>query len=122
MTQSQTNFSSNKLKKSSVILASIFLASCAATKIITPTDTDAKRGAEKYPGYNLAELNNDKKVYEQKCASCHRLKSPTARSAEKWPKVVTDMAGKAGKNADKAISQADQTAITRYLITMSSAR
>jgi hypothetical protein len=104
-----------------MIVAGLFLASCAATKVITPTEADAKRGAEKYPGYTLTELNNDKKVYEQKCSTCHRTKSPTSKSAEKWPKVVTAMAGKARKSPDKAISENDQTAITRYLVTMSSA-
>lgn len=109
------------MKKTIFILSVMFLASCAAKKLSTtaPTEADAKRGAEKYPGYTLAMLNADKKIFEEKCDNCHGLKNPTKKSADKWPGTVKRMAGKAEKNPEKAMSDAEQEAITRYLVTMS---
>lgn len=108
------------MKKGIYMIAIVFLASCAAKKLTT-TEADAKRGAEKYPGYTLAMLNEDKKIYEEKCSNCHGLKNPKKKAAEKWPGTVKRMAAKAEKNSKKRMTETDQEAITRYLVVMSQA-
>lgn len=101
------------------VLILIFLASCQVVKLAIPTEDDAKRGALKYPGYDLTTLQNDKILFLEKCTTCHGIQDPTRKSARTWPKIVTMMAKAARKKPDKVISESEQIAITRYLVTMS---
>lgn len=86
------------------------------------TEADAARGAEKFPGYTLAGLKQDMILYEQKCGACHDPKKPSMEPAEKWKGIVTEMVNKANNTYDKKISAAEQTAIMRYLTTMSTSK
>lgn len=108
---------------SKLIAAAAFIAlvaSCSATRKAGLSEADATRGAAKYPGYTLDMLKKDKAIYREKCGACHAAKSPDFVPTDKWQGVVTAMVQKAAKSADKKISATEQTAIMRYLTTMSS--
>jgi cytochrome c5 len=108
------------MNKIVILLAVVFLASCTAKKLAkTPTEADARIGANEYPGYTLAMMMDDKKICEEKCSNCHGLKNPAKKTPQQWPKTVKRMAGKAENNPKKAISETEQESITRYLVTMS---
>jgi cytochrome c5 len=84
---------------------------------------DVDRVSSKYPGYNLAGLNEGKALFEQTCNKCHRLKNPTSRNEDKWTKIVPSMIKKLNKKEGKVvIGDKQQESILRYIITMNSAR
>ena len=109
------------MKKAAIIFSVVLLAACGSTKLLTPTQTDAQRGAQTYPGYTLAQLNEGKSLFETKCTQCHGLKSPMKKGPDKWPGTVERMVKKASKSETKKISASEQESITKYLVTMSSA-
>jgi len=106
------------MKKLFIFLFLCTSASCSV-KLITPSQTDADRGAVLYPGYSLSDLNAGKALFEKTCSTCHRLKNPASRSAEKWKKIVPKMIAKLNKKQGKrSLSDAEEESILRYLITM----
>ena len=115
------------MKKPIVFLSVLFLIACGPVKLLIPTQTDADRGATKYTGYTLDELNQGKLIYEQNCKSCHRLKKPTSFPEKKWSKIVPDMVKKTNKWAAKkpgrkSLNEKEQETILRYILVMSTAK
>jgi hypothetical protein len=109
------------MKKTIVILSVLFLTSCSA-KLLRPTQSDADRGAAKFPGLTVTELNEGRAMFKHKCTQCHPAKNPSSREEDEWRKIVPQMAAKAMKKKNKKkISDADQEIILKYLITMSEA-
>ena len=104
------------MKKAIIILSVIFLTSCA--KVLMPTQSDADKGATKFPGLTVAQLNEGRAMFKHKCTQCHPAKKSTSRDEQKWREIVPKMAGKAMKKGKEEISPADQEIILKYLITM----
>ncbi len=101
------------------ILLLFFLAACSTSTGLITTLEDAERGAKKYPDYTFTQLNQDKRLYEQYCSTCHQLKKPSAKKEGEWWITVTTMALKAqNKEGKEVIDQKTQEAITRFLIVM----
>ncbi len=103
------------MKKTFVILLLIGFAACSSYKPVAPTQSDADRGAQKYPGLSLADLNQGKAIFEAKCEKCHSLKRPFMVSNADVEKIMPKMAMKANldhKSADLVL---------QYLLTMKSA-
>ncbi len=111
------------MKKTLLILFVIVFAACSSTfQLATPQQSDVDRVSSKYPGYNLAELNDGKALFQQTCNRCHKLKNPTSRNETKWNKIVPKMIGKLNKKEGKTvIDEKQQESILKYLVTMSSA-
>lgn len=105
-------------RKLVVIVASVAFAGCFAAKKAMPTQSDADRGAAKFPGYTLAELNQGKGLYENNCGKCHGLKKTTSESEAEWRRIVPAMVAKINKNG-KVLDDHSQELILRYLVTMS---
>lgn len=106
------------IRKYLVVLASVVLAGCFAAKKSIPTQADADRGAAKFPGYSLAELNEGKTLYETNCGTCHGLKKPTSEPESEWRRIVPIMVKKVNK--DKLVLNArSEDLILRYVVTMS---
>ena len=83
------------MRKKLVVLFVIVLAACAPAKLLVPSQADADRGAQKFPGYNLGELNQGKSIYVSHCNKCHKYKVPESRNEAKWDKVIPVMAKRA---------------------------
>jgi cytochrome c553 len=105
------------MKKTMIILGTVILAACHTTKVLM--ESDAERGAKKYPGYTFAQLQQGKADYEKYCGTCHGLKKVSSQRPEQWEAIVPDMARRAEGKAGKEINAAAQESITRYLVTMS---
>jgi cytochrome c5 len=90
----------------------VLAAFVACTKLITPTQPDADRAAQMFPGTTIADLNQGKMLYEQNCGKCHSLKKPKSRSEEAWRKIMPPMAKKAKIDKEK------EDLILRYVLTM----
>ena len=113
------------MKKIAVVFSLLILAACSAK--ITPTTSttstasaDVARGAAKFPGYTLAQLQQGKTDYEKYCTQCHSLKNPTSQTEEKWNKIVPWMCDKTNKKDNlQHINAETQASILKYVITMS---
>jgi cytochrome c5 len=92
------------------------LSACGAVKLITPSQMDADRGAQKFQGYTLSDLNQGKSIYEAHCNKCHRYKVPESRNETKWDKVIPKMAKKA------KLDSVQQSLVLKYVVTMSTAK
>jgi len=109
--------------KITIIAFTIVLSACGAVKLITPSDADAQRGSQKYPGLTLGSLNEGKTLFEQNCKRCHGLKDPTKRNEEKWNAVVPRMVKKVNKKVGhEEIDPREEQLILQYLVTMSTVK
>jgi cytochrome c5 len=109
------------MKKISIVLLLATLTACTATKLLTPAQTDADRGAQKFKGYTLTDLNQGKTLFETKCTVCHSAKNPASRNEDKWREIVPKMAAKSKDRGKGEIDAQSQELIIKYLVTMGSA-
>lgn len=108
------------MKKIGIIFSlTILLYSCSTSKLFIPTQATVDGVKTKYPNITLAELNKGKALYEQKCTICHGIKTPQSRTEEQWTPIVYEMTQMANKDEIK-IKPAEEEAILKYLISMSS--
>ena len=108
--------------KNILFIATIILLSACGARLMMPTQADANRGAAKFAGLTLADLEKGKSIFEHNCNKCHPLKSPTGRNEEKWNKVVPRMVYKVNhKMHETRIDSASQVILLHYLVTMSTA-
>jgi cytochrome c5 len=109
------------MNKTIITLALLILLSCSH-KTKTFTEADIKRGTEKFPETTLASLTEGKVYYEKNCGACHPLKDPSARTEEKWNKIVPKMVIKVNQKLGREeIDAKKQDLILHYLVTMSTA-
>lgn len=104
-----------------IILFSAFLtitAACSSSKKVVPSQPDAAKVNSVYPELTLADFNQGKMLYGEKCTACHALKSPTSLTPERWPSMVADMTNKANKR-ELRIDPNQEALIIKYLVTMS---
>lgn len=95
----------------------VSVIACTSTvKLLQPTQSDADRGSQKYPGYSLQDLNAGKSIYEANCNKCHKYKVPESRNEAKWDKVIPKMAKKA------KLDSAQESLVLKYVVTMSTAK
>lgn len=99
------------MKKFFVLIAALALISCA--RVMVPTQSDADRAAQKWPGTTLSDLDKGKAIYQANCNKCHPYKSPTSRNEEAWNKIIPQMAKKA------KLSSEDESLVLKYVVTMS---
>jgi hypothetical protein len=108
----------NFMKPFLFIIGLTLFAACGVT-LVVPTQSDVDRVAGRYPDYSLTELREGKKIYEQHCDACHRLKDPGSRSVAKWGNIVPEMTTKVNRKAGREVIDANkQELLLRYLITM----
>lgn len=102
------------MKKLVVPILLLALVACGTSKMAL-TQADADRGAQKFSGLTLADLNQGKTDAETFCAKCHQYKKPQTRTEEQWREIVPRMAKKNGSNIDAKTEKS----ILAYLVTMS---
>lgn len=111
-----TQLKKQTMKKSLFAIFIIFISACTATRLVTPTQTDAERGSQKFLGYTLNDLEQGKAIYESHCNKCHKYKVPESRDETKWDKVIPVMARKA------KLDSAQENLVLKYVVTMSEAK
>jgi len=111
-----THLKKQTMKKSLFALFIIFISACTATRLATPSQSDADRGSQKFQGYTLNDLEQGKAIYESHCNKCHKYKLPESRDETKWDKIIPVMAKKA-----KLDSQQEDL-VLKYVVTMSEAK
>jgi cytochrome c5 len=107
-------------RKSLFLIFFIPITACSI-KLAAPEQSDVDRVITKYPGYNLAQLDEGKALFQQTCNRCHQLKNPKSRDETKWNHIVPVMIKKLNAKEGREVIDSDQQEkILRYLVTMSS--
>lgn len=101
------------MKKTVFLLLVVLLAACSSAKFATPKQSDAVRGATKFPGYTLADLQHGQMLFKQDCGKCHALPAPKSKTETQWRSIVPKMAKKA------KVDSATEDSILKYVVTMS---
>jgi len=104
------------MKKMFIPVLLLGMVACGTAKMAM-TQADADRGAQKFPGLTLADLNQGKIDSETYCTKCHGYKKPKARTEEEWRTIVPRMAKKQGSGIDEKTEKL----ILAYMVTMSTA-
>lgn len=97
--------------------SALLLAACAGGARSIPDPTAKHLEFAERRGYpsTLPSLKNGRRLYVNRCSSCHTLHAPSAFTPTQWPTFVLDMAN----NAE--INEAQILDITRYLVAVSAA-
>lgn len=101
------------MNKTVLVVFIVFISACTATKLVEPSQADADRGAQKFQGYSMSQLNEGKTIYLDNCNKCHRYKAPQSRDEAKWDKIIPKMAKKA------KLDDAQEKLVLEYVVTMS---
>ncbi len=85
---------------------------CAAA-LVQPTRQDAEWASRRWGETTVAELQEGRAAYVQKCAGCHNLHVPQQYAPEEWEGYVAYM------TADAKLSPDEIRLITRFLASAS---
>lgn len=101
----------------SAVLGTVLVLACAHAGFVPqPTFADVERVQPIEPGLTLAEMQQGRAVYVQRCSSCHPLHGPGEYRADQWPGLVEKM-----KREKKVkVPAVDQAVMERYLVAFSS--
>jgi cytochrome c5 len=79
-----------------LVLLSCNKDNVSADSLYVPSETDVTANA------TLAELQQGRTIYINKCGSCHGLYSPDSYSSSRWKSIMVDMAAKANLSSGDA--------------------
>jgi mono/diheme cytochrome c family protein len=91
------------------------LVGCAA-ELPHATEADAVRVNGTFPGATVAELEQGRVLYVERCAGCHQLREPASETPLAWPHLVAEMRDSHGVH----LTRDDERGITAYLVSVSS--
>jgi mono/diheme cytochrome c family protein len=87
----------------------VVLSACASATIEEPDAKDARWAATRWPGTSVSDLKGGRSLFVSRCASCHGLPEPTAKTPDQWANVIDEMAPRA------RLAPGDRDAVLRYL-------
>lgn len=105
------------MKNSILILSSILMVGCTASKVATPVVTEAETTTPTLDNAITAKLSEGKKHFEAKCANCHDLKNPTSFTETQWKEIVPQMAIYMNQN-NPTLNKEEEESILNYLVAM----
>jgi cytochrome c5 len=91
-----------------VLVGAAGVAACT-TAVVRPEAGDARWAQEKWPGTTVSDLEHGRSVFVSRCAGCHNLPRPDAKSPDDWAGVLDEMASRA------KVTPADKDLVLRYL-------
>lgn len=77
-------------------------AGCAAS-LPRPSAATAARAQGRWPDSSLAQLDQGRSVFVQRCSGCHALPLPDSRTEAEWKKVLDEMAADAKLTLDERV-------------------
>jgi hypothetical protein len=84
------------MKTTIIIILVLTLVSCT-TKLYIPSEANVN----KREAASLAELQQGKEIFSNKCGRCHKLPKPEKHMPEEWTKILEKMAPKAKLTPDQ---------------------
>ncbi|MGZ6130747.1 MAG: hypothetical protein ACXWLF_01905 [Myxococcaceae bacterium] len=106
-----------RLVLGSAVLGTVLVLACAHAGFVPqPTVADVDRVQPIEPGLTLAEMQQGRAFYVQRCSSCHPVHGPGEYRGDQWPGLVEKM-----KREKKIrIPEHEQVLMERYLVAFSS--
>jgi mono/diheme cytochrome c family protein len=95
-----------------LVLGCVAAAGCAAA-LDQPTSQDAEWASRRWGQTSVADLQQGRAIYVDKCAGCHNLHVPAQYKPEEWEGYVAYM------TADAKLTPDEKTLITRFLVSAS---
>ncbi len=92
----------------------LLLGACRPT-LPAATTADADRAAHTWPGTTVADLEHGRRIYLERCSSCHQPVAPAKVTPADWPGHIAEMKTRAHLSAEQA------QLVERYVVTMSRA-
>jgi len=77
-------------------------AGCAAS-LPRPSTATAARAQGRWPDSTLAQLEQGRSVFVQRCSGCHALPLPDSRTEAEWKKVLDEMGAEAKLTANERV-------------------
>lgn len=115
------NFERINMKKVFILASVLALTACGGLKLATPTEADVTQAKSTFPEYTLEEMQAGFSLYNQHCSTCHALQDPKHFTEEQWRQIVPNMVNEAINRRGAQISDDDQEAILKYVISVSNA-
>lgn len=92
--------------RSLLALATLSLVqACGGSAFPEPAEPDLQSAAQRWPGTQLAELQEGRTMYLRRCGNCHRPFEPGEVAAGDWPKVIAGMQAQAKLSDAQAINR-----------------
>jgi cytochrome c5 len=93
------------------LVVTCFVA-CGGSAFPEPTDADLARARHFAPATTVAELEEGRILFADRCSSCHQLPPPSAYPAARWEQFVVEMREQA------ALSSPQEQKVVLYLKVM----
>ena len=77
-------------------------AGCAAA-LPRPSSATVARAQGRWPDSSLAQLEQGRSMFVQRCSGCHALPLPDSRTEAEWKKVMDEMAAEAKLTPDERV-------------------
>lgn len=77
-------------------------AGCAAA-LPRPSPATVTRAQGRWPDSSLAQLEQGRSMFVQRCSGCHALPLPDSRTEAEWKKVMDEMAAEAKLTPDERV-------------------
>jgi len=77
-------------------------AGCAAA-LPRPSAATVTRAQGRWPDSSLAQLEQGRSMFVQRCSGCHALPLPDSRTEAEWKKVMDEMAAEAKLTPDERV-------------------
>ena len=91
------------------------LGGCLAGMLPQVTPGQAEWAGQHWPGADLAQLSEGRRLYVNRCSGCHNLVLPGARELDQWRQILPKMAVRA------QLDEGQRELIWRYIQTVKEA-
>jgi cytochrome c5 len=95
-----------------LIFAAAFAACVSARALPVAGPADVKVGASRFPDITPAELADGRRLFANRCGSCHRPPAPESQTPDDWPGHIHEMKQRAH------LDDAEARLVERYVVTM----
>ncbi|HVE85648.1 MAG TPA: hypothetical protein VND93_22495 [Myxococcales bacterium] len=99
-------------RRLATLAAAAFILGAGCASLPRPTAETAARAQARWPGSSLAELEQGRAVFAQRCSGCHSLPLPDSRSEKQWKAVLDEM----GEEAK--LTPSERVLVERFLLSV----
>jgi len=92
------------------VVCLVDLSSCGTTSFTPPPVTPELAQTGKGQHGDIAMLREGRALFVHRCIECHTLPAVSSHSAQQWPRLIDEMAGRA------SLKPAERKAVLAYIL------
>ena len=92
------------------VVCLVDLSSCGTTSFTPPPVTPELAQTRKGQHGDIAMLSEGRALFVHRCIECHTLPAVSSHSAQQWPRLIDEMAGRA------SLKPAEREAVLAYIL------